>query len=150
LTSRPRAKGPLKERTGPQRAELVVAAVVAMGLCAAPTVGDVGGCGAAATNLDEATFARARKSVDCQRCEQCSLTTNTCKVACDPNAPIDLVWPSTCNPLFHDGEVCIRALQAASCSDYASFVDDVAPVEPSECDFCHLVLDGGASGVGDL
>jgi hypothetical protein len=39
--------------------------------------------------------------------------------------------------------VCIDALEAASCSDYASFVSDVAPTEPSECDFCRDIPDGG-------
>jgi hypothetical protein len=35
-------------------------------------------------------------------------------------------------------------LEAASCDDYATFVDDFAPAIPSECDFCHLPPEGGA------
>ncbi len=42
----------------------------------------------------------------------------------------------------------MRALLAASCSDYASFVDDVAPTVPTECDFCHLGVDASAE-LGD-
>jgi hypothetical protein len=127
-----------------RRAEIALAAVVALALFPAPTVGDVGGCGKTATPLDPAVYAHARKSVDCQRCGDCGLATDRCKRACDPAQPSDVVVPSTCHPLWHDGEVCIRALKAASCGDYASFVDDVAPSVPSECDFCRLPPDGAA------
>lgn len=135
-------------RSSPGRRELAFAALLALLFGAAPTVGDVGSCGKTATDLDEATFARARKTVDCQRCTECGLKTRTCQAACDPNAPNDVAWPATCHPVFHDGEVCVRALLAASCSDYASFVDDVAPTVPTECDFCHLGLDAGGE-LGD-
>lgn len=132
------------------RGDLIVVAFVAVVLCAAPTVGDVGGCGVQATSLDQRSFAAARKRVDCQRCNDCNLQTQTCKAACNPAAPGDVVWPSTCLPLLHDGDVCIRALQAASCSSYASFVDDTAPTEPTECDFCHLLADAGQNAAGEL
>jgi hypothetical protein len=134
----------------PRRLEIAMGAAVAIGLCTAPTVGDIGGCGVRATSLDMATFADERKQVDCQRCTECGLATMTCRNACDPNAPSDVAWPATCHPLLHDGDVCIRALQAASCGAYASFVDDVAPTEPSECDFCHQELDAGLVGIGEL
>jgi hypothetical protein len=126
-----------------RRSELLLAAMVALVFGTAPTVGDVGSCGRTATDLDRRSFAEARKTVDCQRCTDCGLTTQRCHAACDPQAASDVSWPSTCYPLEHDGEVCLRALQAASCGDYAGFVDDRAPSAPTECDFCH-----GGSGSG--
>jgi hypothetical protein len=112
----------------------------------APTVGDIGGCGAQASDLDPALFARERKQVDCERCGECGLATGTCKAACNPNAPSNIGWPATCHPLAHDGDVCIRALRAARCNDYATFVDDAAPAVPTECDFCHLVPEASVWG----
>lgn len=127
-----------------RRAELAALAVVTMAFVAAPTVGDVGGCGRTAADLDFAVFARARKIVDCNRCRECGVASERCGRACDPAKPSDVAFPATCHPVLHDGEVCIRALKAASCSDYASYVDDASPSVPSECDFCHLSFDGSA------
>jgi hypothetical protein len=132
-----------------RRREIALAAAVAIALCTAPTVGDVGGCGVQASDLAADAFAAQRKQVDCERCTDCALDTNACHVACDPKARPNVAWPSTCHPLQHDGDVCLRALRAASCSAYASFVDDTAPTVPSECDFCHLVPEAGALG-GEL
>lgn len=132
-----------------RRRELVVAAVLALVFGAAPTVGDIGSCGQKATPLDEAVFAAQRKELDCQKCTECGLTTQTCVDACDPSKPSDVGWPDTCFPLDHDGVVCIDALEAASCKAYASFVSDVAPTVPTECQFCLDVPEGGV-GVGDL
>lgn len=112
----------------------VLLAVLA-GLCMAPTAGDVGGCGAEVVALDTAAFARDRKSQDCRACQDCALEGARCARACDPNAATDVVIPSTCRPLEHDGEVCLRALRAASCEDYAGYVSD-APSTPGECSFC--------------
>jgi hypothetical protein len=138
-----------RDRGSPvRRGELAFAAMLALLFGAAPTVGDVGACGQEATALDEATFAAQRKALDCQKCTDCGLTTQTCKNACDPSKPSDVGWPSTCFPLAHDGTVCIDALEAASCSAYASFVSDVAPTVPSECDFCRDIPEGGVL-VGD-
>jgi hypothetical protein len=146
----PRRAGAFANETARVRArDLAIATVVALGFCIAPTVGDVGGCGATASSLDFATYSFDRKVIDCQRCKQCGLTSNTCKIACTRDAPSNVSWPPSCKPLQHDGDVCIRSLRAASCGDYASFVDDVAPAEPTECDFCHLVTDAGP-GVGEL
>lgn len=127
-----------------RRAELGALAVVSIAFVAAPTVGDVGGCGKTATDLDFALFAHARKSVDCNRCRECGISTERCTRSCDPAKPSDVAFPPTCHPVLHDGEVCIRALKAASCSDYASYVDDSSPSVPSECDFCHLSFDASA------
>jgi len=129
-----------------RRREIALGAALAIALCTAPTVGDVGGCGVEATDLSAASFAAERKALDCERCTQCSLTTRMCRIACEKNAPSAVPWPQTCHPLQHDGDVCLRALQAASCADYASFVDDTAPTVPTECDFCHLVLEAGPTG----
>lgn len=104
-------------------------------LCMAPTPGDVGGCGTTVTELNVDNYAYARKQIDCDRCNECSLHTTRCVHACDPNAPPDTSLPTTCRPLEHDGEVCVRALHYASCSDYATYVTDT-PSIPSECDFC--------------
>ena len=75
--------------------------------------------------------------------------TQWCANACNPDAPSPVQWPSTCDPLEHDGVVCIDALEAASCSDYASYVSDTAPTEPSECDFCRDIPEAAAP-VGEL
>lgn len=114
-------------------------AVGALVLATGPTVGDVGSCGVEATELELGRFARARKRLDCERCAECGVRTARCTRACDPQAPPDAKWPSTCHPLFHDGEVCVRALRAASCADFGGFVDDVAPTTPTECEFCRDV-----------
>jgi hypothetical protein len=127
-----------------RRAEIAAAAIVAIAVLPAPTVGDIGGCGKTATALDPGVFAHARKTVDCRRCSECALGSERCVRACDPQQPSDVDIPPTCHPLYHDGEVCIRALEAASCSDYATYVDDVAPAIPSECDFCRIPPEGGA------
>jgi hypothetical protein len=133
-------------RRGPAplpRREVALVAMFAALLCTAPTVGDVGGCGAQATDLSAEAFAAQRKALDCERCSECGLTTDACHVACDAKARSDVGWPATCHPLQHDGDVCLRALRAASCGDYASFVDDTSPTVPTECDFCHLIPEAG-------
>lgn len=132
-----------------RRSELAFAALLAVLFGAAPTVGDVGACGTKATPLDEATFAADRKALDCQRCTRCGLTTQLCADACDPSKPSPVGWPKTCFPVEHDGVVCLDALEAASCGDYASFVSDVAPTVPGECDFCRDIPEAGV-GVGEL
>jgi hypothetical protein len=132
-----------------RRRDLALCAVLALVFGAGPMVGDIGSCSDQATSLDLSTFQAERKAVDCQRCRQCGLTTQWCVNACSPDAPSPVRWPSTCSPLQQDGVVCIDALQAASCSDYASYVSDTGPTVPTECDFCHLVPEGGVT-VGDL
>lgn len=127
-----------------RRRELAAAGLVALLFGTAPTVGDIGSCGQVASDLDPQAFGQARKQVDCQRCSACALTTQTCQSACDPNAPGQTAWPATCHPLVHDGDVCLRALEAASCSDYSRYVDDQAPTVPTECDFCHFVPQNSA------
>jgi hypothetical protein len=119
-------------------------------LSSAPTVGDVGGCGREARELDATEFAEARKEEDCLRCSECGIAAPRCARACDADASPEIVIPPTCRPLHHDGEVCLRALSAASCEDYVGYVDEIAPTAPSECRFCRaappelLLFDGGA------
>lgn len=113
--------------------------VVVLGvLCMAPTPGDVGGCGAEVTALDRDRFAAARKREDCLRCAECGLTTPRCARACDPKKAPETAIPASCLPLQHDGEACLRALDAASCDAYATYVDEARPVTPSECGFCKV------------
>lgn len=112
--------------------------VIVLGLlCMAPTVGDVGGCGREATLLEPARYGAARKAEDCKRCSECGIETPRCSRACDPKFAPEVELPSTCKPLLHDGEVCIRALHALSCDAYAETVSD-APTLPSECQFCKV------------
>ncbi len=117
---------------------LTVVVVVLALLSMAPAVGDVGGCGEQATPLDVAEFAQARKEEDCLRCTECGLTTPRCARACNEELAPETLVPETCKPLRHDGDVCLRALHAASCDKYATYVDENAPAAPSECRFCRL------------
>ena len=103
--------------------------------CAAPTPGDVGGCGQQAAELDPETFFATKDSIDCDRCRECGLDGNACTRACDADLT-ESEFPEGCVPLVHDGEVCLRALLYASCDDYASYVRDGAPETPTECNFC--------------
>ena len=102
---------------------------------AAPTAGDIGGCGQEAVLLDAGQFFEIKQVVDCQRCTECALFTRACDRACSTTRA-EGGFPEGCFPLVHDGEVCVRALESASCSDYAEFVADSSPTIPTECDFC--------------
>ena len=101
----------------------------------APTAGDVGSCGQDAVELDPVAFFSDKAFVDCSRCRDCGLTTAACEAACGGELEGDAFDPD-CFPLVHDGEVCLNALRAASCDDYRSYVDDLAPAVPTECNFC--------------
>jgi hypothetical protein len=120
--------------------------VVLGALSLAPSVGDVGACGKTATELSADSYAYARKNMDCSRCNDCGITTQHCQRACDASAKPDVSIPPTCKPLLHDGEVCLRALQAASCSDYEAFVKDDGASTPSECDFCQVPANPATQG----
>lgn len=113
-------------------AELILALLF---FCTAPTAGDIGGCGQRADNLDPEKFFSAKQSLDCERCTACQLTTKVCSRACQPGL-VEGDFPKQCEPLVHDGEVCLHALQAASCSTYASYVADEGATTPTECNFC--------------
>jgi hypothetical protein len=113
---------------------LVAAIAVVFGM--GPTVGDVGSCGQTVEDLDPVTFFEIKAGIDCLRCNECGLATEACDVACHGALPT--AFPPRCKPLVHDGEVCLNALQFASCGTYASYVSDAAPTAPSECQFCPL------------
>ncbi len=103
--------------------------------CLAPTPGDIGGCGQPAQPLDPTIFYDSLYATDCRACEKCGFMTMACKAACaPPGGPQS--FPLGCEPVAHDGEVCLRVLQSTSCHDYASYVSDSAPTRPSECQFC--------------
>lgn len=123
-------RAPLRAR------EVLFASALAAVFGAAPTVGDTGSCGVTARDLDEARFAAARKRLDCRRCSACPIESHRCATACDANAPSDVAFPPTCRPVWHDAEVCLGALSAASCGDYATFIADDVRLVPSECEFC--------------
>jgi hypothetical protein len=105
-------------------------------LCTAPTPGDIGGCGQEPQDLDPVAFYAQKRQIDCARCRACVILTETCRAACEPEGEETQEFPVGCVPLVHDGEVCLRALRAASCEDYLLYVDDVSPRAPSECNFC--------------
>ena len=106
----------------------------------APVAGDIGSCGQEALELDPAVFFWEKLGIDCARCLECELQTESCLQACekpyDPNATFD----PDCFPLVHDGEVCLNRLYSASCDEYAQYMNDAAPASPTECNFCPLDL----------
>jgi hypothetical protein len=105
--------------------------------CAAPTVGDIGSCGQEVAELDAEKFFIEKNFIDCAQCTTCGFGTASCDRAC--NEPIgEVAFDADCFPLVHDGEVCLNALRAAGCDEYAAYVDDVAPTVPTECNFCPL------------
>lgn len=107
-------------------------------LCAAPTPGDIGGCGRVVEDLDAAAYFAAKRDVDCDACRQCGFTTRRCSLACEREAGQPDVFPEGCHPLVFDGEVCLRALRHSSCDDYRAYVSDAAAAVPTECDFCPI------------
>lgn len=103
--------------------------------CAAPTVGDIGSCGQSSDDLDPVKFFASKQEVDCEQCMSCGIDTNACTAACG-NKQLITAFPDGCEPLVHDGEVCLDALLAASCSTYRAYVADQGATTPTECDFC--------------
>ncbi len=108
---------------------------VVLAFCTAPTPGDVGGCGQEPQELDPETFFWSLQDSQCRQCQDCGLATATCARACGATL-VQSTFPKDCVPLVHDGEVCLRALQQASCSAFRDYVDDREPTVPTECNFC--------------
>lgn len=108
--------------------------VVALFFLAGPTAGDIGGCNQAAEDLDPQKFFSTKQNLDCERCLDCQIITGACDVAC--GEAVEAVFPQGCYPLVHDGEVCLDALQIASCDDYRGFMADQGSTVPTECNFC--------------
>ena len=126
-------------------------AIILLFFTAAPTAGDIGSSCQPEDDLDPMKFWGVKQAIDCERCQACAITTKACSRACSPGL-IFKDFPKNCEPLEHDGEVCLDALLAASCGDYGSFMSDDAPTIPTECDFCPLSAapgaDGGTGGAG--
>jgi hypothetical protein len=119
----------------PGERRLWPAIVVAL-LCAAPVPGDIGACGQPVARLDTDRFFSAKRSVDCEHCKECGIDSKICKADCGRGALEVSSFPGGCEPLVHDGEVCLRKLLETGCDEYAHYLDDAAPTVPSECDFC--------------
>lgn len=116
-------------------AEISRLVAVLLLVVAAPVVGDIGSCGEPPADLDAASFFQKKATTDCGRCAECGFTTAACARACDPKqAPA--AFPEGCYPIVHDGEVCLRALEVASCETYTLFIADVGATIPTECNFC--------------
>ncbi len=123
--------------------EIAQLAVVVLFFTAAPTAGDIGCFTQPADDLDPVKFFSAKQDLDCTECVKCDIATTACARACAP-AAVDPGFPAGCFPVVHDGEVCLDALEVASCSDYAGYMADQGPTIPTECDFCPPLLpDGG-------
>lgn len=124
--------------SSPNRRQLLMLAAGLLLFVIAPTPGDIGGCGQEAELLDAPVFFATKLSIDCRHCEECGFVYESCGEACDPYAPVPEAFPQGCFPLVHDGEVCLRALNNASCGDYSAYmIDDPANRStPSECNFC--------------
>lgn len=110
-------------------------AIVLAVFVAAPTVGDIGGCGGTDERLDAKKFFAERFRVECDRCKECGYSTPACRRACDRRTVVPGSFPAGCTPVVHDGEVCLRAIEALSCDGFADVVDP-QPIVPTECDFC--------------
>lgn len=104
-------------------------------LCAAPTPGDVGGCGQHPEALDGPTFFARKRALDCERCADCDYHSEFCGDACAFPDEVPS-FPTGCEPLVHDGEVCLNAIESASCSEYKDYSKDQGRLSPSECQFC--------------
>ncbi len=108
---------------------------LALAFCAAPVPGDVGGCGQDPQELDPETFFWTKQSFECTHCKACQITSAACDRACGDTL-VQSEFPPNCVPLVHDGEVCLRAVDDGSCSDFRAYMSDRAPTIPTECDFC--------------
>lgn len=105
-----------------------------LAFCAAPVPGDVGGCSQRAQEMDVEAFFELKQGIDCERCQECGLDSGACERACSERT--ELIFPGGCVPLAHDGQVCLRALLAASCHEYRGHMRDQAATVPTECNFC--------------
>jgi hypothetical protein len=120
-----------------RRIEFLQLAALLLLVVAAPTVGDIGSCGAKPTDLDVPAFFKKKAALDCDRCRECGITSITCARACDPTLT-PTAFPEGCFPIAHDGEVCLHALEATNCQGYESFVTDQGATIPTECNFCPI------------
>jgi hypothetical protein len=135
------------------RARSLLALAPLLALSLAPVAGDVGSCGSPAVDLDPAKFFALEYGIQCKKCLGCGIDTARCAELC-AGPPEGAAFPLACFPTVHDGEVCIRALDAAGCDEMALYVADEGAVIASECDFCPESANpnvggaGGSSGAG--
>lgn len=122
-------------------------AITLLFFTAAPTAGDIGSSCQPEDDLDPPRFWGAKQALDCQRCDECQLTSMACSRACSAGL-IFTEFPAGCGPVVHDGEVCLDALVVASCTDYAAFMADEGSTIPTECDFCPLRAPVSAGDAG--
>lgn len=120
-------------------------AITLLFFTAAPTAGDIGSSCQPEDDLDPVRFWGTKQALDCQRCDECQITSMACSRACSPGL-IFTDFPRSCAPVEHDGEVCIDALAVASCADYQAYMADEGSSIPTECDFCPV---GPAAAAGD-
>jgi hypothetical protein len=113
-----------------------VLATVVVFFCTAPTPGDIGGCGQRVQPLGAEPFFESKKDIDCEKCRDCDFTTDYCTDACDTEGEVPSDFPEGCDPIVHDGEVCLNALDATGCGEYESYVRDENRQAPNECRFC--------------
>ncbi len=111
---------------------------------AAPTAGDIGSCGQTAADLDGPAFFAEKRAIDCRQCNKCNFSSKACIQACNGKGKAQ--FDDNCFPLVHDGEVCLHALSAARCKEYAAYIDDAAPSVPTECNFCPLAEQPAGQG----
>ena len=110
---------------------------VVLAFSTAPVPGDVGGCSQRAAELDPEAFFSSKQFIDCERCNECRIGTRTCERACGSEL-VQRSFPEGCVALVHDGEVCLRALLAASCDESRAYLRDEGATTPGECNFCPL------------
>lgn len=134
------ASQPNRPRIGPRTVFRL--AVLVIFFAAAPTVGDIGSCGAAPDEMDPVKFFTAKETLDCEKCQACEILSEACKRACEPELDLE-DFPDGCRPLVHDGEVCLTSLEGAGCDDYRKYMSDFSPTIPTECNFCPPCDDGG-------
>ena len=70
-------------RARPTLGELVRLALLALFFTTAATAGDIGGCGQPENDLDPGKFFATKQSIDCQRCQECQISTRLCERSCD-------------------------------------------------------------------
>ncbi len=102
---------------------------------AAPVVGDIGSCGEDPADLDPVKFFAEKARIDCAHCSECDIQSFLCGQACDPTQNAT-AFPRGCYPYVQDGNVCLNALDAASCDEYRDYMNDQGPTSPTECNFC--------------
>ncbi|MFO0758288.1 MAG: hypothetical protein U0359_17470 [Byssovorax sp.] len=134
-------------RPRPTRWEILRLAAVVVFFTAAPTAGDIGSSCQPEDELDPTKFFTEKQDTDCERCNECQISTKACQRSCDVGLAVR-DFPAGCVPLVHDGEVCVDALRAASCADYESFMADDGATAPTECQFCPLRADAGPTDAG--